>query len=178
MFQVLYAAKYLKVAKETADKEVNILASLKSCSQVCFPTLLNPSFLFYLIFFYRLLLLLRFSMQSFTPSWSQSIYQVCKYSTAPIQQIPNLHFPGGDLFERLSPPDYHLTEDKCQLFVRQILQGKKYKCIFLKISFIVKFSGVDYLHSKNIIHLDIKPFNIVFSNKVIKKTIVNQSLTQ
>lgn len=35
-------------------------------------------------------------------------------------------FPGGDLFERLSPPDYHLTEDKCQLFIRQILQGEKF----------------------------------------------------
>ena len=56
-------------------------------------------------------------------------------------------FVGGDLFERLSAPDYHLTEEKCQLFIRQIMQG------------------LDFIHSNNIIHLDIKPFNILFSNK-------------
>ena len=33
------------------------------------------------------------------------------------------YLSGGDLFERLSPREYQLTEDKCQLFVRQILQG-------------------------------------------------------
>lgn len=36
-----------------------------------------------------------------------------------------MFFPGGNLFERLSAPEYHLTEDKCQLFIRQILQGEK-----------------------------------------------------
>ena len=86
LHQVLYAAKYLKVAKETADKEVNILASLKSCSQVCLDTFIESSHLvfnhiYHLFFCFRLSLLLRFSMQSFTPSWSQSIYQVWKYLT-------------------------------------------------------------------------------------------------
>ena len=31
---------------------------------------------------------------------------------------------GGDLFEKLSAPSYHLTEEKCKMFVRQILQGE------------------------------------------------------
>ena len=34
------------------------------------------------------------------------------------------YLSGGDLFGRLSPREYQLTEDKCQLFVRQILQGR------------------------------------------------------
>jgi len=57
------------------------------------------------------------------------------------------YLPGGDLFERLSAPDYHLTEEKCQLFIRQIVQG------------------MDFIHTTNIIHLDVKPFNILFANK-------------
>ena len=61
------------------------------------------------------------------------------------------YLSGGDLFERLSPKEYHLTEDKCQLFVRQIIQG------------------IDFIHNKKIIHLDIKPFNILFENKVMTK---------
>ena len=55
---------------------------------------------------------------------------------------------GGNLFERLSDPDYHLTEDKCKLFVRQIM------------------SGVAFIHQQNIVHLNITPYNIIFSNKV------------
>ena len=85
-------------------------------------------------------------MQHFTQYLSQNIFQEVKPS---INNTILFNFPFlGDLFERLSPKEYHLTEDKCQLFVRQIIQG------------------IDYIHNKKIIHLDIKPFNILFENKV------------
>ena len=51
---------------------------------------------------------------------------------------------GGDLVERVSSPDFILNELKCKRFVRQIC------------------SGLDYIHRNNIIHLDIKPFSVVF----------------
>ena len=51
------------------------------------------------------------------------------------------------MFERLSEPDYQLTEDKCRGFVSDIL------------------SGVQHIHKQNIIHLNITPFNIIFPNK-------------
>eukprot|EP00092_Neocalanus_flemingeri_P028870 GFUD01031348.1.p1 GENE.GFUD01031348.1~~GFUD01031348.1.p1 ORF type:complete len:678 (-),score=184.77 GFUD01031348.1:119-2152(-) len=57
------------------------------------------------------------------------------------------YLPGGDLFERLSAPEYHLTEEKCQVFIRQIIQG------------------MEFIHATNIIHLDVKPFNILFTCK-------------
>ena len=55
---------------------------------------------------------------------------------------------GGDLFERVSAPEYKLTEEKVQIFMRQIIQG------------------LEYIHHLNIVHLDIKPYNILFSDKV------------
>ena len=55
---------------------------------------------------------------------------------------------GGDLFERVAAPEYKLTEEKVQIFMRQIIQG------------------LQYIHELNIVHLDIKPYNILFSNKV------------
>ena len=57
-------------------------------------------------------------------------------------------FQGGNLFERLSEPEYHLTEEKCKIFVKQIL------------------GGVSFIHNQNIIHLNITPYNIIFKNKV------------
>ena len=51
---------------------------------------------------------------------------------------------GGDLVERVSHPDFVLNESKCKRFVRQIC------------------CGLDYIHQNNIIHLDIKPFSVVF----------------
>ena len=55
---------------------------------------------------------------------------------------------GGNLFERLSDSEYQLTENKCRVFVKQIM------------------SGVSFIHDKNILHLNITPTNIIFHNKV------------
>ncbi|XP_071523850.1 uncharacterized protein [Panulirus ornatus] len=50
---------------------------------------------------------------------------------------------GGELFERVIDESFVLTEKACTVFVRQICQG------------------VEYIHSKNILHLDMKPENIL-----------------
>ena len=56
------------------------------------------------------------------------------------------YLAGGDLITRTAPDDYCLTERKCQIFIRQIVRG------------------VHFIHSQNILHLDLKPFNIMFAN--------------
>ena len=56
--------------------------------------------------------------------------------------------PGGNLFERISDSEYELTENKCKMFMRQIM------------------SGVSFIHARNIIHLNLTPSNIIFRNKV------------
>jgi calcium-dependent protein kinase len=54
---------------------------------------------------------------------------------------------GGDLFDRLDEEsDFHYTEAKCARLVKQML------------------SSVRYLHSKNIIHRDLKLENFLFSS--------------
>ncbi|XP_068204148.1 uncharacterized protein [Palaemon carinicauda] len=50
---------------------------------------------------------------------------------------------GGELFERVIDDDFVLTERACTIFVRQICEG------------------VEFIHSKNILHLDMKPENIL-----------------
>lgn len=50
-------------------------------------------------------------------------------------------------FFRLFLQNYVLTEAKCRTIVRQICQG------------------VHYIHSQGFLHLDIKPFNIVFAKR-------------
>ncbi|KAI7690877.1 Myosin light chain kinase [Sarcoptes scabiei] len=50
---------------------------------------------------------------------------------------------GGELFERVIDDDFVLTEKACAIFVRQICEG------------------LDYIHSKSIIHLDMKPENVL-----------------
>ena len=55
---------------------------------------------------------------------------------------------GGELFDRLDEqPDYHYTEVECARLVKQML------------------SAVRYLHSKGIIHRDLKLENFLFSSK-------------
>ena len=58
------------------------------------------------------------------------------------------YLQGGELFQRISSKDYQLTEAKCRDFFRQILRG------------------VDFIHSKKILHLDLKPQNIVLANPI------------
>lgn len=49
---------------------------------------------------------------------------------------------GGELFERVIGDDFELTERACTVFMRQICDG------------------VDFIHSNNIIHLDLKVISL------------------
>ncbi|KAI1297283.1 Myosin light chain kinase, smooth muscle [Halotydeus destructor] len=55
---------------------------------------------------------------------------------------------GGELFERVISDDFLLTEKSCSVFMRQICEG------------------VEYIHSQNIIHLDMKPENVLCVTKM------------
>lgn len=54
---------------------------------------------------------------------------------------------GGELFERVIGDDFILTEKSCTVFMRQICEG------------------VEYIHKQNILHLDMKPENILCLSK-------------
>lgn len=70
------------------------------------------------------------------------------YNQTGVQSILVTEFlAGGDLCERTSAKDYELNEQKCRTIIRQICRG------------------VQYIHSNRFLHLDLKPFNIVFSKK-------------
>ena len=56
------------------------------------------------------------------------------------------YLSGGDLVTRTASDEYCLTEKKCQIFIKQIVRG------------------VQFIHSQGIIHLDLKPFNVIFAN--------------
>lgn len=57
------------------------------------------------------------------------------------------YLEGGELFERCADREVSLTEQDCCTFVRQICQG------------------LEYLHSLSVVHLDLKPENIVITEK-------------
>eukprot|EP00092_Neocalanus_flemingeri_P025694 GFUD01027856.1.p1 GENE.GFUD01027856.1~~GFUD01027856.1.p1 ORF type:complete len:392 (+),score=90.66 GFUD01027856.1:31-1176(+) len=57
------------------------------------------------------------------------------------------YLDGGELFDKVADEDFILTEVNCCLFLKQICMG------------------VEYLHSNNIVHLDLKPENIVCTDK-------------
>ncbi|CAF2797406.1 unnamed protein product [Rotaria sp. Silwood2] len=54
---------------------------------------------------------------------------------------------GGELFERVIDDDFILTERLCELYMMQICEG------------------VNFMHSCNIIHLDMKPENVLCLNR-------------
>ncbi|CAL8115292.1 unnamed protein product [Orchesella dallaii] len=54
---------------------------------------------------------------------------------------------GGELFDRVIEDEFILTEKACAVFVRQICEG------------------IEYIHSKNILHLDMKPENVMCTSK-------------
>ncbi|VVD02317.1 unnamed protein product [Leptidea sinapis] len=54
---------------------------------------------------------------------------------------------GGELFERVIDEDFVLTERACTVFMRQICEG------------------IDFVHRQNILHLDMKPENILCLTK-------------
>jgi serine/threonine protein kinase len=54
---------------------------------------------------------------------------------------------GGELFERITAEGYHMSEAEAVHYVRQIIEGVK------------------HMHEKNIIHLDLKPENIMCQTK-------------
>lgn len=61
---------------------------------------------------------------------------------------------GGELFERVVADDFTLTEHDCIMFMRQICEG------------------VDYMHSKSVVHLDLKPENIMCHNRTSHRVCV------
>ncbi|PSN43192.1 hypothetical protein C0J52_11305, partial [Blattella germanica] len=54
---------------------------------------------------------------------------------------------GGELFERVIDDDFILTEKSCTVFMRQICEG------------------IEFIHKQNILHLDMKPENILCLTK-------------
>ena len=54
---------------------------------------------------------------------------------------------GGELFERIIAEDFELTERECIKYMRQIVEG------------------VCFVHEQGIVHLDLKPENIMCVNK-------------
>ena len=53
---------------------------------------------------------------------------------------------GGDLAERVSRPGFELNESKCRRYIQQLCRG------------------LAYIHKNDIVHLDLKPFTLVFVN--------------
>lgn len=54
---------------------------------------------------------------------------------------------GGDLVERTARTDFVLNESKCKNYVRQICEG------------------LGHIHACGVVHLDLKPFSIVFTTR-------------
>ncbi|XP_069490327.1 myosin light chain kinase, smooth muscle-like isoform X3 [Ambystoma mexicanum] len=72
---------------------------------------------------------------------------VAAYQTRAEMVMVLEYIAGGELFERIVDDAFEHTEPTCVQYVRQILEG------------------VQYMHQQNIVHLDLKPENIVCVNR-------------
>ena len=57
------------------------------------------------------------------------------------------YLDAGDLFSKISSITYNLTEEKCRSFVTEIAKA------------------LEYIHGNSIIHLDLKPANVMLRSK-------------
>ena len=86
---------------------------------------------------------------NFLPFQNEHVVQYIDYFEGERQSVILAEFlSGGELFQRISSADYQLTEAKCRDFARQILRA------------------VEFIHSRGIVHLDLKPQNIVLVEKL------------
>ena len=69
------------------------------------------------------------------------------FESANVGVIVTEFLAGGDLVERTADPQFTLNEEKCRNYVKQI-------CL-----------GVEYIHAKRILHLDLKPFSVIFATR-------------
>jgi len=76
-----------------------------------------------------------------------NIIALCEVFETPTEIILVLELvSGGELFEYISEKD-HLSEEEAARFITQILEG------------------VDHFHAKNIVHLDLKPENVMLLDR-------------
>ncbi|XP_073975614.1 myosin light chain kinase, smooth muscle-like isoform X3 [Rhodnius prolixus] len=78
---------------------------------------------------------------------SKLLQIVAAYENARDVTLVVEYISGGELFERVVADDFTLTERDCILFMRQICEG------------------VEYMHSQSVVHLDLKPENIMCINR-------------
>lgn len=81
------------------------------------------------------------------------VVQFVNYYEGDSQSIILTEFLEGDeLFRRISSAKYTLTQTKCRSFARQIL------------------NAIEFIHSRGIVHLDLKPENIILQQNIKRKS--------
>ena len=71
------------------------------------------------------------------------------------------YLEGGELFERIVDEENELLESDCCFYLRQICKARRSSAGGVCLNYTI-FQGLEYLHSKSIVHLDIK-VRLIFS---------------